>query len=195
MNTIKQILAVIDDQHRVEDILKKSIELTQKFNAKLIVLHTLHIPFLKMPAYVQDVPVDKKKIKETIDEKIKGLQLETSIVHHHTLVYFGDSTERAIIEAERDDIDLIIAGSDMDLDKIVRKVQKPILVINAPAKRYCRFLIPTDLSAKSEESIAFVQSLFEDVDMELVYGYERIAMVTSMYDISYADMIEYQEEN
>lgn len=194
MKTIKHILAVIDDTPRAESILEKSLELSETLGAKLIVLHTIHIPFLKMPAYVQDVPVDKAKIKASIDQKVATLQGERT-VEHHTLVYFGDGSERAIVEAKRDGVDLIVAGSDMDFDKVIREAQKPILVVNDAAKPYRNILIPTDLSEKSKHGIAYAKALFEQSSMRLVYGYERIAMVTSMYDISYADMLEYQREN
>jgi len=68
-------------------------------------------------------------------------------------------------------------------------------VVKNPFKNYRTVLIPTDLSEKSKESIYFVRSLFKSVSISVVYGYERIAMVTSMYDISYTDMLEYQREN
>ncbi|MBD3793445.1 MAG: universal stress protein [Campylobacterales bacterium] len=194
METIKHILAVIDDKPRAEDILKKSLELAKQFNANLVVLHTIHIPFLRMPAYVQDVPVNPEEIREQIDDKIGSLKEGEAIIHH-TMVYFGDATERAIVEAKRDDIDLIVSSSEMNFEKMVNEVQKPILVINSDYTTYQKLLIPTDLSDQSKAAIGYAQSLFGEVAMSLVYGYERITMVTSMYDISYADMIEYQEEN
>jgi len=194
MATIKHILAVIDDKPNAKEVIKRSLDLCAKLDAKLVVLHTIHIPFLKMPMYVQDVPIDKKSIKESIDEKISELKKDNSI-DHYTMVYFGDSSERAIIEAKRDDIDLIVSNSEIDFKRVVSEAKKPILVVKNPFKNYRTVLIPTDLSEKSKESIYFVRSLFKSVSISVVYGYERIAMVTSMYDISYTDMLEYQREN
>ncbi|MCH9741045.1 MAG: universal stress protein [Epsilonproteobacteria bacterium] len=194
MKPIKQILAVIDEQKSSQDILKKSIELAEKFDAKIIILHTIHIPFLNIPAYSDDVPIDKEKIKDSIDKTVERLK-NGADVDHYTFVYFGDSSERAIVEAKRDDIDLIITSSEMKFEKVIQEAHKPILVINGEFKAYDNILLPTDLSEKSKESIDFVKENFENSNLSMVYGYERIAMVTSMYDISYVDMMEYQAQN
>ncbi len=42
------------------DILKKSVELAKKFNANIIILYTIHIPF-DLPSYKKDVPSIKMR--------------------------------------------------------------------------------------------------------------------------------------
>lgn len=194
MNKIKKILAVIDDSKLSREILKKSIELAHNFDATVIVLHTIHIPFFNLELYKNDVPIDKEEIKEQIDTIFSVLNEEAQI-KHHTLVYFGDTGDRASLEAKRDDVDMIIGGSSINLEKLLREVKKPILVLKKSAKTYNNILIPTDLSEKSKEAIGFVKTHFPNRHLRLLYGYERIVMVTTMYDINYTEMVNYQQEN
>ncbi|MBU1668924.1 universal stress protein [bacterium] len=194
MKNIQTILAVIDDSKLNSEVLKKSIELASNFNAKIIVLHTIHIPFLDLKLYSSEVPIDKEEIKEKIDTVFDTLNEEAQ-VKHHTMVYFGDPSDRANLEAKRDDVDMIIGGSNINFEKLIRAVNKPILVIKESCKPYNSILIPTDLSEKSKEAIGFVKTHFPSDDLKLVYGYESIAMVTTMYDINYTEMVNYQQEN
>ena len=194
MKPINNILAVIDDSKLSSEILKKSIELAKRFDAHLIILHTIHIPFLSLKLYADEVPIDKEEIKEKIDATFDILNEEAQI-KHHTLVYFGDASDRACLEATRDDVDMIVGGSDINFEKLLREINKPILVIKDSCKTYNNMLIPTDLSEKSKEAIAFVKTHFPNQHLKLVYGYESIAMVTTMYDINYTEMISYQQEN
>lgn len=193
MKTIRDILAVIDDSKLSRDILKKSIEFANKFNAKIIVLYTIHIPFFDLPFYKKDVPIDKEVVKNSIDKIFDELNIEKNI-EYHTLVYFGDSSDRAVVEAKRDNVDIVITGGSIKYEKIIREAKKTLLIIKDGYKEYKNILMPTDLSIKSKESIEFIKQNF-DANFSLVYGYETIATTMSMYDIGYIDMVEYQDEN
>ena len=193
MKNIKKILAVIDDSTVSKEILKKSIELASMFDAGIIVLHTIHIPFFNLPFY-NSVQLDKESVKVSINAIFDELNSDAG-VEYHTLVYFGDTTQRMIIEANRDDVDLVIGGSNLKFDKFLREVNKSILVVREVSKAYNNILIPTDLSEKSKNAIRFIKNSFSASQFGLVYGYESIAMVTSMYDINTVDMVEYQEQN
>ncbi len=192
MKAIKNILTVIDDDKLSRDILKKSVELAKKFNANIIILYTIHIPFFDLPSYKKDVPVNKDEVKDNIDKIFNELN---SGVKHHTIVYFGDNTDRAVVEAKRDNVDLIVTGEHIKYEKVIRESQKSLLVVKREYREYKDILIPTDLSNKSKESIEFIKSSFKNSNFSLVHGYESVAVVMSMYDIGYADMVEYQEEN
>jgi nucleotide-binding universal stress UspA family protein len=193
MKPIKHILAVIDDSKLSRDILTKSIEFANKFSAKIIVLYTIHIPFFDLPFYKKDVPVDKEVVKNSINKIFDELNIERNI-EHHTLVYFGDSSDRAVVEAKRDSVDIVITGASIKYEKIIREAKKTLLIIKDGYKEYKDILIPTDLSIKSKESIEFIKQNF-DANFSLVYGYETIATTMSMYDIGYIDMAQYQDEN
>jgi len=193
MRTINKILTVIDESELSRDILKKSIELANNFGATIIVLYTIHNPFFNLPIYNKDVSIDKDKVKKSIDKIFNELNREVNI-EHYTLVYFGDNSERAIIEAKRDDVDMIVTCSNIRYEKVIREVQKPILVVKSEYKEYKKILAPTDLSKKSKESIEFIKNSF-DSELSLVYAYESITTAMSMYDISYIDMVSYQDNN
>lgn len=194
MSDIKTILAVIDDSTLSHEILKKSIELASQFNSSIIVLHTIKIPLYDFAFYSDEVPIDKEVIKEGIDATFNQLN-EDAQVKHHTLVYFGDPSDRAALEAKRDDVSLIVGGKSLNFEKLLREVQKPILVVNEVYKYYHNVLIPTDLTSKSKQAITFTKTHFSDATLQMVYGYESIVMVTTMYDINYNEMINYQKEN
>lgn len=192
MKKINKILTVIDDSELSRDILKKSIELANKFDASIIVLYTIHIPFFDLPTYNKDVPVDKKAVKDSIDKMFA--ELNEKAVEHHTLVYFGDNSERAIIEAKRDAVDMIVTCANIKYEKLIREAQKPMLIVKNEYREYKDILIPTDLTKKSKKSIEFVKSSF-DANFSLVYGFESVTATMGMYDISYMDMVEYQSQN
>jgi len=192
MKNINKILTVIDDSVLSKDIMRKSIELADKFGASIIVLYTIHIPFFNLPTYNKNVPVDREKVKEKIDKIFK--ELNKNHVEHYTLVYFGDNSERAIIEAKRDAVDMIITCDNIKYEKLIRETQKSILIIKSEYKEYKNILIPTDLTKKSKKSIEFIKDGF-NANFSLVYGYESITATMSMYDISYINMVEYQSQN
>ena len=193
MKAINKILTVIDDSELTRDILKKSIELATMFDATIIILYTIHIPFFNLPTYKKDVPIDKEVVKNNINKIFDELNQKSAIAYY-TLVYFGDNSQRAIIEAKRDAVDMIVTCSNIKYEKLIRETQKPILIVKSEYKEYQNILIPTDLSSKSKDGIEFVKSSF-DANLSLVYAYESIATAMSMYDISYIDMAEYQDSN
>jgi len=193
MKPIKHILTVIDDSKLSRDILKKSIEFADKFSAKIIVLYTIHIPFFDLPFYKKDVPVDKEVVKNSIDKIFDELNIGKNI-EHYTIVYFGDSSDRAVVEAQRDSIDIVITGASIKYEKIIREAKKTLLIVKDRYKEYKNILIPTDLSIKSKETIIFMKQNFH-ANISLLHGYETIATTMSMYDIGYIDMVEYQDEN
>ena len=194
MRRIKTILAVISNEQLSEEILKKSLELAKQFEAKLILLHTIHIPFLHLPSYNRDVPLDKEQIKKSIDAKVTTLMGDDA-VEYHTFVYFGDRTERAILEAKRDEVDLIVGSSALAIDKMMVSVQKPILIINRETRPYENILIPTDLSDTSKATIQRTKAYFPQSKIALVYGYESLVMINSIYDMSYVDVVDFQDGN
>jgi nucleotide-binding universal stress UspA family protein len=193
METIKHILAVIDDSQLSRDILKRSIEFAKRFDANIVILYTIHIPFFDLPFFNKNVPVDKEAVKKSIEKMFDELNKEDNI-KYHTVVYFGDSGDRAVVEAQRDNVDMVITGANIKYEKIIREAKKSLLVVKKEYKEYKNILIPTDLSEKSKEAIEFMKANFK-ANFSLVYGYETIATTMSMYDIGYMDMVEYQEEN
>ena len=194
MKRIKNILAVIDDSKENRDILKKAIELVKIFNAKkIVILYTIHIPFFDLPFYKKDVPIDKDRVKKSIDKIFN--ELNSDNISHYTVVYFGDKTDRAIVEAKKDDVDIIVTGDHIEYEKVIRGSQKSLLVVKNSYREYRDIVIPTDLTLKSKESIEFTKRYFSNSKLSLVHGYENIAVAMSMYDIGYMDMLDYQEEN
>ncbi len=194
MKKIKNILAVIDDSKIDKDILKRAISCAKTFNAeKIIILYTIHIPFFDLPSYKKDVPIDKNRVKNSIDKIFN--ELNSNNIPYYIAVYFGDKTDRAIVEANKDGVDIIITGNHIEYEKVIRESQKSLLVVKNSYREYRDILIPTDLSSKSKESIEFIKKYFNNSKLSLVHGYENIAVAMSMYDIGYVDMIDYQNEN
>jgi len=193
MKPIKNILTVIDNSKLSRDILKKSIEFANRFNARIIILYTIHVPFFDLPFYKKDIPIDKEAVKNSIDEIFDELNRDKNI-KHYTVVYFGDSSNRAVVEAQRDNIDIVITGDSIRYEKIIREAKKSLLIIKNGYKEYKKILIPTDLSVKSKEAIEFIKQNFK-AELSLVYGYENIATTMSIYDISYSDMVAFRDEN
>jgi len=191
---MKTILVVVGEDSLSQEVLQKAIEISVRFKAKMLVLHTIHIPFLDIPSYNHEVPLDKNRIKESIESKVEALR-GSQMVDYYTLVYFGDPVQRAIVEAKREQVDLIITSPNIKLEKLLLEVQKNTLLIHGVSKHYHDILIPTDLSDLSKEAIKHTQRLFPQSHIRLVYGYESIVLRSSIYDISYEEMVGYHEEN
>ncbi len=191
---MKTILALIGKDELSEEVLKKSMAFALQFESKIIILHTIHIPFLHLPSYNKEVPLDTHEIKEEIEAKIELLRGEHTF-DYHVLVYFGDATERAIIEAKRDAVNLIITSSDIKTEKFISEVQKPLLILKNRDQRYAKILVSTDLSNRSKSAINYSKKYFSQSNISLLHAYESIVMMNSMYDISYVNMIAYQDEN
>jgi len=191
---MQNILALLGDGHLNEEVLKRAFMLAKQFDAKVIILQTIHVPFVDLPNYSSELPLDKREVRDQIQAKIASI-LGDQMVDYHLLVFFGEATDRAIIEAKRDGIDLIITTEDIKIDRLARSVHKPILIQKNPTKAYNNILIATDLKEGSIRAIEYIKSNFPSAKISLVYAYESMVMMTSMYDISYLNIDPYQEQN
>ena len=135
MRDIRNILAVIDNSKIDKDILKRAINCAKTFNAKkIIILYTIHIPFFDLPFYKKDVPINKDKVKKSIDKIFN--ELNSDNISHYTVVYFGDKTDRAIVEAKKDGVDIIISGEHIKYEKVIRETQKSLLIVKRGYREY-----------------------------------------------------------
>jgi nucleotide-binding universal stress UspA family protein len=191
---MSNILCVVDNIDTSGDILKRGVEFARVFNSKVIVVYTIHIPFFDLPIYSKkDFIVDRDKIKEKIKEAF--VQVSDLDMLHYISVDFGDKLDRAILEAKRDGVSIVVVGDNMDYERLLSESKKSLLVVKSSYREYRNILFPTDLSEKSKESIFFIKEHLKGANFKLVYAYESVAVGMSMYDISYFGMVEIQEEN
>jgi len=193
---MRNILCVIDNLEDSKDILKRGVEFAKIFNSKVLVVYTIHIPFFDLPIYSKrDFSVDKRKIVERIEKMFLDIDKSSRELLYYISVDFGDKTDRAIYEAKRDSVDIVVLGENADYERILSEARKCLLVVKEKYRPYRNILFPTDLSKKSKESIKFITKHLKGANFRLVYAYESVAVGMSMYDISYFGMVEIQEEN
>jgi|GEM_PF-4388080 len=193
---MKNILCVIDtiDIDSNRDILKRGVEFAKIFNSKVIIVYTIHIPFFDLPIYSEkNFLIDKSRIRDKIEENFK--QIADLNLLHYISIDFGDKIDRAILEAKRDGVNIVVVGDNIDYERLLSGAKKSLLVVKSGYREYKDILFPTDLSKKSKESIKFTKRYLKGADFKLVYAYESVAVGMSMYDISYFGMVEIQEEN
>jgi len=192
---MKNILCVVDNIENSKSVIERGVEFAKIFNSKVIVVYTIHIPFFDLPIYSKkELSIDKDGLTEKIRGIFKKINEDESLLHYIS-VDFGDKTDRAIVEAKRDSVDIIVVGEHINYEKVLSEAKKCMLVVKSKYKEYKNILCPTDLSLKSKKSIEFIKKYFKRANFKLVYAYESVAVGMSMYDISYFGMVEIQEEN
>ena len=119
-DSYRKILVAIDGSKASSDAAEHGINLAQKYNASLIILHVLHLntlrqissSFITAPTFgleeAQELKAMAKKWTENINKKAetKGLVSKTKIIEE------GTSIVGSIVEfAEEEGVDLIVVGT------------------------------------------------------------------------------------
>ena len=137
-----------------------AIDLAQKHNAKVIILHAVEpIPSDVMPYIEREktYKIEKANVKETIEEIKNRLQSFCTRVESQmgspcielvskTLVPLGHATEEILNAADREDCDLIILGTHGKgflahtflgsvSSAVLHRTRKPVFIIPLPPER------------------------------------------------------------
>jgi len=113
----RKILVALDFTEKPEEILKRSLSVAEKYDAKIFIVHVIEdMPKISFysDAYKLWEEFRDKAVKETI-EKINKYILELSREFNfkdiEAIVEVGDSATRIVEQAEKVDADLIILGN------------------------------------------------------------------------------------
>jgi len=191
---MQTLLVVISNDRWSDAVMEQSIILAHHFEAKIILLHTIHVPFWDLPRYKEEMPLDRTLVQGELEGKMKALMGEV-LIDFYTLVYFGEVTDQAILEAKREHVDLIVSSPTINVERFVTEVFKPLILVRNQSHDYKKIVIPTDLSDRSKVAIAYTKRVFQGADIQLLYCYESMVVMNGLYDMAYHEMENFQEEN
>jgi nucleotide-binding universal stress UspA family protein len=145
MLTLRKILVPIDFNETSDKALDFAIELAQKFDAEVIVMHAYEIPTISFPeALVATFSI----AKHTLEAARKGLDQTVSMrttgdVKITSILREGRAWEEIRAEAEETHADLIVIGTHgrrgiarallgSVAENVIRTVTTPVLTIHGP---------------------------------------------------------------
>ena len=179
----KSILLATDLSARCDRALDRAVLLSQLWQARLVILHVLEDiwdpdsnstePSWRRPPNPCDV-AEKQLLAD-----IGPLQETVDIV-----VDEGDPAEVIVRTAERKGCDLIVTGVAKDelfgrfilgttVDRLLRRSQKPILIIKKRARQtYSRIAVAIDFSDSSRHALEAAIRYFPDQGLTIFHAYE-----------------------
>lgn len=159
MKLLEKILVLIELNKTSVNQLRVPIQLANKFNSQLILLHVLPAEANKesinslIMKYVNE---DFKRI--LTDLKKIGIQAEKRIA-------FGNKTDQTLSISEKENVSLILIVNEIEhidnnynintvAEKLIRKSQKPIWVVKSSSEMFPdKILCPVDFSDSSERAL------------------------------------------
>ena len=194
MKLLEKILVLIELNKTSVEPLKVPIQLANKFNSQLILLHVLPAEANKesinslIMKYVNE---DFKRI--LTDLKKIGIQAEKRIA-------FGNITDQTLSISEKENVNLILIVNEIEhiddnyninavAEKLIRKSQKPIWVVKSASEMFPdKILCPVDFSDSSERALNNAIRISRTFHSELfiITVFEPLEENTSMrYNIDY----------
>ncbi len=168
-STIKKILVPVDFTETSDEALRKAVEIANRFDAELFILHVLEFPgyaFSILPELQIDPPAEKE-VEEIILRKLNSVrdQIYTDHKISPTLSISRGNIDREIgIYAEDQGIDLIVMGTHgasgyqeyfvgSNAQRLVTVSEVPVMTLQSDFKKntFDNILVPLDNSLHSRE--------------------------------------------
>ena len=176
MQSVKKIIAVVNDFSMMDKVLSKTFSFAKKYHAFVEILYVHERPLFEIPDFFRseekEMPVDKAKIKASILEKVNTFDLEKAPV---IFVKIDDTPDRVWALAREDKETFIITAYHKDItEKLVHKISQPILVLKRNTQNYQKMALIVDAGSSSSACIERTKSYFPQIDIELFYDYRYI---------------------
>lgn len=185
MKKLQRILVAIDVYANPDDVLKRAFMRAEENEAELYIVQAIKVPLFSLPDYFgsKDVTVNIKGIKAEIEEKIKSLNVASS-VPYHLFVKEGNPDDLILYESKLIQAEMIIIGANTKskgkknkfgttAQKVAHQSHLPVLIVKNKAKKaYQNILAPTDFARQSKQSIVFAQNVCPSAKISLVNAYE-----------------------
>ena len=176
MQSVKKIIAVLNDFTMIDAVLAKTLAFSQKYHATVEILYVHERPLFEIPDFFhsgkKETPLDKEKIKVAILEKVNTFDFKNTPV---IFVKIDDTPDRVWALAHEDKETLVIIGYHKDItQKLVNKITQPILVVKNDIQNYQKMAIILDVGSPSSACIEIVKNYFSHIDIELFYDYHYI---------------------
>jgi len=192
MQSVKKIIAVLNDFTMIDAVLEKTLAFSQKYHATVEILYVHERPLFEIPDFFssgeKEAPLDKEKIKASIIEKVDTLNFENTPV---IFVKIDDTPDRVWALAREDKETFVITGYHKDItQKLVNKIAQPTLVLKTNSTNYQKMALIVDAGSPSTECIERAKDYFSHIDIELFYDYRYIVDASMEADLQNIQIIE-----
>lgn len=192
MQSVKKIIAVLNDFSMVDEVLGKTSAFSQKYHTTVEILYVHERPLFEIPDFFRssekELPLDKEKIKATIVEKMNAYDFETTPV---VFVKIDDTPDRVWALAREDKETFVITGYHQDItQKLVSKISQPTLVLKSHTDNYQKMGLIIDAGSPSKQCIEKAKSYFPQIDIELFYDYRYIVDPSMEADLQNIQIIQ-----
>ena len=169
LNTIDNVLVVLNDFEKIDDILKKALVLSTNKKAILEVLFVYEKSLFDVPDYFhpKNSFIDKEKIKIEIKNRLLELGKSGDCA---ILVFVDDTVDRVLSQTKEPKQTLIVTTYKENItQELVKKSSSSFLVIKNKKSTYKNIILPVDLSEYSLKCINFAKTVFPQSQIKLLY--------------------------
>jgi len=192
MQSIKKIIALLNDFTMIDAVLTQTFAFAQKYHTSVEILYVHERPLFEIPDFFhsgkKELPLDKEKIKASILEKVNTFEIEQQPV---VFVKIDDTPDRVWTLAREDTETLIITGYHKKItQKLISKIKQPVLVIKNKLKTYQKMALIVDAGSPSARCIEKAKSYFPQSNIELIYDYRYIIDPSMEADLQNIQIIQ-----
>ncbi len=169
LNTINNVLVVLNDFEELDDILKKALVFSINEKTILEILFVYEKSLFDVPDYFhpKDSFIDKEKIKTEIKNRLLKLGKSNN---YAILVFIDDTIDRVLTQTKKTKDTLIVTTYKENItQKLVKKSSSSFLIIKNKSSLYKNIILPVDLSKYSLKCINFAKTVFPQSQMKLLY--------------------------
>ena len=181
-----RVVVVLNEIENTDNLLEKAVAFSKQHQTTLEVLFVHEEPLFQLPDYflsdetISKNKIDKKRIKETIQEKLSALNVQRMA----SILVLVDDTIDQVLEygKENRDILFITAYHEELNSKLLHKSPYSFWIIKNKIKSYKKILLPLDLNKKSVEIIKATGHIFPTAQMGMVHDYRFTLDMSLMED-------------
>lgn len=175
---MKKIIVVLNNFQKVDDLLQKAINISQKHDAFLEVLYIHESALFDLPDYFRaeesfnDNGVDKDKVEKEIKERILKFGFEND---YAILVFVADTIDRVLINTREDTQTLILIEYHKDItQQLVKKSHLPLLIVKNSVIDYKKIVLPVDLGENMNKCINLADTIFPNIEKRLLFDFRNV---------------------
>ena len=185
----KKIVCTVDFSNFTEFVIQNAIAFARRFNATLILLHTIYHPKDALYGTTDfEFSGERDKLKRTAADRMDQI-MRMEAISWKPVILYGDPVEEIPIYSDNNNIDLVIAASHgisgvkrlfigTVIERLARRLYQPFLVLKAnrqkknitctALKHGSKMVICCDLKKESENLIQYGMAWARDIGYSVI---------------------------
>ena len=176
---MQKIVAVLNHFDQADMVLGRAVKLAKEHNTPLEVLFVYETPLFSLPDFFllleakEKETVDKAKIKEEIEERVRALDYGEACA---IFIFIDDTADRVAVHTHDETDTLVVSAYQHTISEaLVQKCRSPLLTLKHDRKEEKRISLPIELNAYTEKCIEMTQTLFPESTIRLIYDNHYLA--------------------